>query len=131
MIALKSNIDTRGVLVAVENGADLPFEINRFFLVVGMNEAPRGFHAHRILHELVICARGSCRIVTDDGTTRREWFLDRADEGLHLPPMHWIELRDFSTDCVLTVLASDAYDDAEYIRDYPTFVAAVGTSRAR
>lgn len=128
MIALKSNTDARGVLVAVENGADLPFVINRFFLVIGMNEAPRGFHAHRILHELVICARGSCRIVTDNGTTRREWVLDRPDAGLHLPPLHWIELSDFSSDCVLTVLASDAYDDAEYIRDYSVFVAATGNA---
>jgi dTDP-4-dehydrorhamnose 3,5-epimerase-like enzyme len=130
MIPLKSHGDARGVLVAVENGADLPFEINRFFLVIDMNEAPRGFHAHRILHELVICARGSCRIVTDDGTSRQEWFLNRPDEGLHLPPLHWIELSDFRNDCVLTVLASDAYDNAEYIRDYSTFIAATGNSPA-
>lgn len=130
LVELKSIIDKRGRLVAVENGADLPFSINRVFFVVGMGDDRRGCHAHHQLHELVVCAAGSCRVMTDNGAERREWQLDRPDAGLHLPPMNWIEIGDFSTDCVLLVLASHAYDEADYIRDYASFLAIAGATPA-
>lgn len=116
--------DARGTLVAAENGPELPFSIERLFFVVGAN-ATRGFHAHHKLHELLVCAAGSCRVTTDDGTTRDEYVLDRPDQGFHLKPLTWIELDDFSNDCVLVVLASAAFEEADYIRDYDAFLAAV------
>ena len=130
LLPLTSVTDARGMLVAVENGADLPFAINRLFYIVGMNAAPRGFHAHREQHQLLICASGSCRMIIDDGATRQEYFLDRADQGLHLPPLLWVEMSDFSDHCVVVVLASHAYDEADYIRDYPAFIAATGNPAA-
>ena len=114
------------MLVAVENGPDLPFAICRVFYIVGTTGAPRGFHAHRALHELVICAAGSCCVVTDDGTSRRCYILDRPEQGLHLPPMTWVEISKFTEDCVLLVLASAPYDEADYLRDYDDFLAADG-----
>ena len=125
ILALTSNTDPRGTLVAIENGINLPFLINRLFYVVGMTGTPRGFHAHRREHQLLVCASGSCRIVVDDGAARTEFILDQADQGLYLPPLLWVEISDFSTDCVVIVIGSDNYDEADYIRDYPTFLAAV------
>lgn len=108
----------------------MPFTINRFFFIVGMNETPRGFHAHREQHQMLVCASGSCRVLFDNGAERKEWLLDRPDQALYAPPLNWVEMSEFSADCVLVVLASDAYDDADYIHDYPTFLAAAGNARA-
>lgn len=129
-LSLTSNVDPRGTLVAIENGLDLPFVINRLFYLVGMTGAPRGFHAHREEHQLLVCANGSCRLVVDDGAARREFILDQAGQGLYLPPLLWIEIGDFSTDSVVIVIGSDQYDEADYIRDYETFAAEVGQAAA-
>ncbi len=123
-LALTSNVEPRGTLVAIENGTNLPFVINRLFYLVGVTGAPRGFHAHRNEHQLLVCVSGSCRIVVDDGAARNESILDQADQGLYLPPMLWVEMSDFSTDCIVIVIGSQNFDEADYIRDYDTFVAA-------
>ena len=130
LLTLTSVTDARGMLVAVENGADLPFAINRLFYIVGTNEAPRGSHAHREQHQMLVCASGSCRVLTDDGAERKEWLLDRPNLALYAPPLHWVEMSEFSANCVLVVLASDAYDDADYIHDHDEFLTATGNAAA-
>ena len=130
LLPLKSIGDERGMLVAVENGPDLPFAIERLFYIVGAGEAPRGLHAHRELHELLICAAGSCEVITDDGAKRTTYTLDRRDVGLHLAPMTWIETGAFTPDCVLLVLASAPFEEADYIRDYSSFLAAAAERAA-
>jgi dTDP-4-dehydrorhamnose 3,5-epimerase-like enzyme len=114
--------DHRGSLVAVEAGRTIPFEIRRIYYLFGTQpNVPRGFHAHRALLQLAVCVSGSCRIVLDDGARQEEAMLDRPDRGLLIPKMVWREMHDFSPDCVLLVLASEYYDEADYIRDYEKF----------
>jgi hypothetical protein len=81
----------------------------------------RGEHAHRVCHQFLICVRGSCAVVADDGKNRQEFLLDRPDVGVHLPPMVWGIQYKYSADAVLLVFASHHYDSADYIRNYAEF----------
>ena len=81
----------------------------------------RGEHAHRECHQFLICVRGSCAVVADDGINRQEFLLDRQDLGIHLPPMVWGIQYKYSADAVLLVFASHYYDSTDYIRNYSEF----------
>ena len=114
--------DLRGSLSYGEAGREIPFEIKRYFLVFEVpGQHIRGEHAHRKLHQFLICTRGSCHVVADDGARREEFVLDRASLGLYLPPMTWAVHYKYMEDAVLLVLTSDYYDAADYIRDYAEF----------
>lgn len=115
--------DERGSLIALEAERNVPFPIARVYYIFGTQPgAERGFHAHRDLYQLAVCVRGSCAIKLDDGRNRQEFRLDRPDLGLQIGPLIWREMREFSEDAVLMVLASAPYDEADYIRDYDEFV---------
>ena len=86
----------------------------------------RGAHAHRQCEQLLVCLRGSVSALVDDGQDRRELVLDRPDRGLYVPPMVWGTQYRYSDDAVLLVYASRPYEDADYIRDYETFLREVG-----
>jgi dTDP-4-dehydrorhamnose 3,5-epimerase-like enzyme len=117
--------DARGSLVAIEGGRDVPFDIARVYYIFGTQTGvERGFHAHRELNQYAVCVRGSCTVIVDNGTERRPVPMSEPDRALHLGPMIWHEMRDFSADCVLMVLADAPYDEEDYIRDYDQFVAA-------
>jgi acetyltransferase-like isoleucine patch superfamily enzyme/dTDP-4-dehydrorhamnose 3,5-epimerase-like enzyme len=118
--------DLRGSLSFAEVGDKLPFEPKRYFIVFDVNSREvRGEHAHRRLHQFLVCVKGSCAIVVDDGRTREEYALDQPNLGIHLPPMVWGIQYKYSPDAVLLVLASDVYDADDYIRDYDEFLALV------
>lgn len=118
--------DERGRLVAIEQLRDVPFAIARVYYVYATTPGTsRGHHAHRALNQLAVAVAGSCTMLLDDGVTRVSVRLDDPAVGLTLPPMVWHEMRDFSPDCVLMVLADAAYDEADYIRDYHDFIALV------
>ena len=115
--------DMRGALTFAEVQAHIPFTIRRFFLVYDVPSSEiRGEHAHKTLHQFLICVHGSCSVVADDGTIRREFRLDSPSAGLYLPPMIWGVQYKHSSDAVLLVLASASYDPDDYIRDYDTFL---------
>ena len=76
---------------------------------------------------MAICVSGSCRFIMDDGKTKEEFTLARSDQAILIDPMVWHEMHDFSSDCVLLVMADDFYDESDYIRDYETFTKAVET----
>lgn len=117
-------VDLRGSLSVGEFERDLPFAPVRYFLVFGVpSRETRGEHAHRQCHQFMVCVHGSVRVLADDGRHRREFLLDSADAGLHLPPMTWGTQYQYSADAVLLVFASHAYDDGDYIRDYDDFLA--------
>ena len=117
-------MDLRGSLVYGEARRDVPFEVNRYFLVYDVHsEHIRGEHAHRTLHQFVVCVAGRCNVVTDDGQNRHEVVLDSPAKGVHIPPMVWATQYKFSRDAVLLVLASEYYDPAEYIRDYQEYLS--------
>lgn len=121
---------SRGNLTVGEIDRDLPFLPKRYFAVYDVpSEKLRGEHAHRECHQFLICMRGSCRALLDDGENRQEVVLSRPDIGLYLPPMIWGTQYDYTRDAVLFVFASHAYDNADYIRDYETFRAELDANR--
>ena len=123
LVSLALRGDHRGALVALEeHSAEVPFDIARAYYIYGtVAGAERGFHAHYALRQLAIAVSGSCTICLDDGSDTRAVRIYRPDQGLIIGPMVWREMRDFSDDCVLMVLADSPYDEADYIRDYSTF----------
>ncbi len=115
--------DERGSLVALEAAKTIPFDIQRvYYLFDTKPGVSRGFHAHKKLQQVAVCVTGQCRMVLDDGKERKEVWLDSSVKGIALPPMVWHEMHDFSPDCVLLVLASEHYDETDYIRDYRDFL---------
>lgn len=121
--------DIRGSLTVGEFDRSIPFPVKRYFMVFDVPSLEtRGEHAHRECHQFLICVRGSCAAVADDGTHRQEFLLDRPDIGLHLPPMVWGIQYKYSPDAVLLVLASHYYDAADYVRDYSEFQKLAGVS---
>ncbi|HCL86366.1 MAG TPA: isomerase [Comamonadaceae bacterium] len=118
--------DMRGNLSVGEFERDIPFPAKRYFLVFDVpSEKTRGEHAHRSCHQFLICVKGSCAVVVDDGKSRCEVSLESPDLGLHLPPMTWGIQYKYSADAVLLVFASHFYDADDYIRDYAEFVSLV------
>lgn len=119
--------DMRGSLSVGEFDRSIPFLPKRYFLVFDVpSREIRGEHAHRTCHQFLICVKGSCMVVADDGKHRREFLLDRPNLGVYLPAMTWGTQYKYSSDAVLLVFASDYYDPDDYIRDYSEFEALVG-----
>lgn len=124
LIDLNLLSDSRGDLLSLEQMKNVPFDIKRVYCLTRLQASqPRGFHAHRNLQQLVVCLAGRCRFVLDDGKQKHEVWLESSRQGLLLGNQVWREMHDFSADCVLMVLASDYYDEADYIRDYQEFLA--------
>jgi acetyltransferase-like isoleucine patch superfamily enzyme len=118
--------DLRGKLVAGEIGAFLPFTVKRFFMVHGVpGREVRGQHAHRTCHQFLVCLRGSCRLIADDGRRREAFLLDDPSLGVYLPPKTWGVQYDYSPDAALVVFASHPYDARDYVRDYDAFLKLV------
>lgn len=121
--------DARGGLVVIEEGASLPFAVKRAYWVYHTKpDVSRGFHAHRKLSQLCYCVVGSVMMRLFDGEREESVLLKPGMGGLLLPPMIWHEMHDFSTDCVLAVLADAEYDEKDYIRDRDSFIRYVHTS---
>jgi UDP-2-acetamido-3-amino-2,3-dideoxy-glucuronate N-acetyltransferase len=120
--------DLRGNLTVGEFAKDIPFVPQRYFMVFGVpNREVRGEHAHRECHQFLICVRGSCSVVADDGERRIEVLLDAPEKGLYLPPMTWGIQYRYTSDALLLVFASHYYDAADYIRDYAQYLESVAT----
>ncbi len=118
--------DLRGSLSFGEIGRHLPFTPKRYFVVFDVpNQKVRGEHAHKRLHQFLICLKGRCRVLLDDGQRRAQTLLESPQAGLHIPPMVWAAQFDYTPETVLLVLASDTYSAEDYIRDYDDFLAAV------
>lgn len=115
--------DLRGSLVFGQVPDNLPFVPQRFFTVFDVSSREvRGEHAHRDLHQFLVCVHGECAVALDDGTERGEVTLDRPDVGLHIPPLVWGTQYRYTPDAVLLVFASAPYDPDDYIRDYDDFL---------
>lgn len=126
MIQFQQHGDERGQLVALENDKEIPFEIKRvYYMYDTIKGVRRGFHAHKKLQQILICTSGSCKIHLDDGTSTAEVTLDKPYEGLLISNNIWREMYDFSEGAVLMVLASEMYDESDYIRNYDDFLKFV------
>lgn len=118
--------DNRGHLVIVEGNQDIPFSIKRVFYIYGSDKnVIRGKHANYYTEFVLINVAGTSKVKVDDGTNQKIFCLDRPHIGIYLPKMIWKDMYDFSKDSVLLVLASEHYDESEYIRDYAEYLAAM------
>ena len=124
--AFQQHGDERGQLVALEEFKDIPFEIKRVYYMyeTGKN-VHRGFHAHRSLEQILICIHGSCKVLLDNGNEKKIVSLEKPYEGLYIANNMWREMYDFSEDAVLLVLASDYYNEEDYIRNYDEFLKEI------
>ncbi len=121
--------EPRGNLSFVEENRHIPFPIRRLYWLYDVpGGAERGSHAHKKLYQFIIAASGSFRVVLDDGKEKRSFFLNRSYQGLLVPPGLWRDLEDFSSGAVCMVLASEYYDEDDYIRDYQEFLEFRKTS---
>jgi UDP-2-acetamido-3-amino-2,3-dideoxy-glucuronate N-acetyltransferase len=121
--------DMRGSLSFAEYGQYLPFVPKRFFLVFDVpSREIRGEHAHKQLSQFLVCVKGSCSVMVDDGNCREEYVLNSPGVALLIPPMVWGVQYKYSSDAILMVLASDVYRSDDYIRNYDEFLTMV-TSR--
>lgn len=126
LISFQKMGDERGSLISLEQHKNIPFDIKRIYYIFDtQSDLARGFHAHYDLEQVAICMKGSVTFVIDDGTTKETVTLSSPDVGLHIKGLKWREMHDFSEDCVLMVVASELYDEADYIRDYDTFLKEV------
>ena len=122
LVRMHSIYEARGHLTVGEMGRGLPFVPRRFFVVSDVpDESIRGEHAHRALHQLLVCLAGSVVAEVRDGERARSVVLDVPHVGLHIPPMVWGVQHHYTRDAVLMVLASAEYDPADYIRDFSAF----------
>jgi dTDP-4-dehydrorhamnose 3,5-epimerase-like enzyme len=122
-IKLKTLGDERGSLIALEDNYNVPFNIQRVYYIFDTKKGvERGFHAHMHLKQLAIAVKGSCTFILDNSKTRKEITLDDPGFGILIEGVIWREMKDFSSDCVLLVLASEPYDEKDYIRDYQKFM---------
>lgn len=123
LINFKIKGDNRGSLIALEANKNIPFDIKRVYYIFGTKDnVQRGFHAHKQLKQVAICLNGSCKILLDDGNEKNTILLDKPEKGLVIRKMIWRKLFDFTEDCILIVLASELYDENDYIRNYEEFI---------
>lgn len=121
--------DPRGFLTVGEVPTEVPFDPKRYFAVYNVpSQELRGEHAHRECEQFLLCMHGSCRVLLDDGFTRREVILDRPDMGVYMPAMIWGTQYRYSSDALLLVFASMSYSPDDYIRTYEEFIAETARS---
>lgn len=118
--------DPRGNLTFIESDRHVPFAIQRVFYLYDVpTEESRGAHAHHTLNQLIICLSGSFDVEVDDGKSRTRIHLNRPWKGLHVPPLIWAAEVNFDPGSVALILASDMYNEADYIRDYDDYLALI------
>jgi dTDP-4-dehydrorhamnose 3,5-epimerase-like enzyme len=126
LLDFKTLGDERGSLIALEENYNTPFEIKRVYYIFDTKEGVRrGYHAHRNLKQIAIAVSGNCTFVLDNGFERKEVILDNPNKGLLIEGLIWREMYNFSKDCVLMVIASEYYDENDYIREYSKFIDEV------
>lgn len=129
IIDLPKIIDPRGNLTVVEGNKHIPFEIRRVFYLYDVpTGADRGAHAHKKLHQFLICLSGSFDVSLDDGLQKQVIHLNRPWQGLYIPPMIWAAEVNFDPGSVCLVLASAQFDESDYFRDYSVFLHALDQS---
>lgn len=115
-----------GNLTVIENNSEFPFEVKRIFYLYDIaGGESRGAHSHKECHQFLIAASGSFEVELDDGKYKRQVFLNRPHIGLHIPPGVWASEVNFSSGAICLVLASHAYNENDYIRNYNDYLEYV------
>lgn len=123
VIELNKHHVPQGNISVVENNKEVPFGIKRVYYLYDVpGGESRGAHAHKELYQLIIAASGSFTVTLDDGEVKRTFLLNRPYQGLLIVPGIWRTLDDFSSGSVCMVLASEKYDEKDYIRTYEEFI---------
>ena len=118
--------DHRGQLVALEANRQIPFEVKRVFYIYGTQEGvPRGNHSHYKTKQFLVAVNGSCKVTLDNGKEKETFDLNKPNLGLFQDALIWGTMHDFSSDCVLMVLADEYYDASDYITNYDKFLKEV------
>ena len=127
IIELPKVADVRGNLTFIEGNEHVPFDIKRVYYLYDVpGGEKRGGHAHKALQQFIIAASGSFDVILDDGNHRERFHLNRSYYGLYVPTMIWRELDNFSSGSVCVVLASEHFEEEDYIRDYHSFLEKKG-----
>lgn len=117
--------DDRGSLIAIESFKEIDFAIGRIYYIYGTTpDTVRGKHAHKDLKQILVCVRGQCDILIDNGSEREIVRLSSPDQGIYITGFVWREMLNFSSDCVLLAITDKAYDVADYVYDYNEVRAA-------
>jgi len=127
-IELKQIVDEKDCVLSIaESSREIPFEMKRIYYIYGLAypKALRGFHAHKKLEQVVFCINGSFKLMVDDGEVKQYFYLSDPNKGLYLGPELWHTMFEFTGDCIILVLASDYYDETDYIRDYDQFISLI------
>lgn len=112
-----------GKITVVSNNVDIPFKVKRIFYLYDIpNGCSRGGHAHKNCHQFLVSASGSFNVLLDDGVSQKEILLNGPNFGLHILPGVWATEKDFSSGAICLVLASDVYDESDYIRNFKSFI---------
>jgi dTDP-4-dehydrorhamnose 3,5-epimerase-like enzyme len=112
-ISLKTFTDKRGNLTVIEEV--IPFDIKRIFYIYGVDDSVRGGHRHVKTIQAAVCIQGSCTIFNNDNQVQQEFILDSPDKCLILEPQDWHQMHSFSKDAILMVLASEHFEQSDYI----------------
>ncbi|MFW2490686.1 sugar 3,4-ketoisomerase [Clostridium chromiireducens] len=124
-LSIESNY---GNLTPIEELFDIPFDIKRIYYITKVpQDVSRGFHAHRKLHQVLICINGSVKIKLKNPNEETEIILNDSSVGLYIGPYVWREMYDFSEDAILLVLASDHYNENDYIRNFDFYMNEAAT----
>lgn len=126
LISITTIKDTDGQLCVAETKNQIPFEIKRIFTIQNVpSNAIRGNHANRKSQFVYICLKGSITVVTDTGEQKREFKLQDCDKALYLPTLTWMQIKDFSEEAILLVLASEPYEKKDYCDTYKEFLKEI------
>lgn len=129
LIDIPKIINKEGNIAVLENGV-VPFEIKRVYYLYDIpSTSKRGGHAHKKLNQILIAISGSFDVVLKDGTDKKVITLNKPDKGLLITNNIWRELDNFSSGAVCLVLASEVYDEDDYIRSYKSFVSYIKTNK--
>lgn len=119
----KHHSDRKGNLSVVENQKNIPLDIKRVFYIYDVpGGEDRGAHAHKVCHQYLVAVSGSFDVFLDDGFNTKIVPLNRPFMALHILPGIWAAEQNFSSGAVCLVLASEKYDENDYIRNYNEFI---------
>ncbi|MGN7399540.1 sugar 3,4-ketoisomerase [Cytobacillus praedii] len=123
IIKLRQISDRYGYLTPIEGNVDIPFEIKRVYYITKVEkDITRGYHSHKKLHQVLICLNGSVKVQLKNPYYEEVIELNDSSVGLYIGPYIWREMFDFSEGSVLMVLASEPYDESDYIRNYDFYL---------
>ena len=122
MLELPSFVDDRGGLTVISEKADVPFSFSRvFFTYNAQSNTIRGSHAHKTCSQFLLCPYGSFEVEVTDGTRSKTFKMENPSVGLFIPPLIWSTQKNYSSGAVCLVLASEKYDQNEYVRNFDKF----------